>query len=116
MDGIPPGTNHHAAVRRVAKQTQDAADTAAEWQTAKRPDSPKRVMKTEMPAKTLHQSRQNELRTPHRPMRHGRDSRAARDSLSGAPLSRQPFRDHGCTGADTRQTDDPKPATPSNAR
>ena len=50
---IPPGTNHHAAVEKIAARTKAISDAAIAAQTAPRPAGPKRVMKAELQTKTI---------------------------------------------------------------
>jgi hypothetical protein len=53
---LPPGTDHHAATKRVAAQVQGAADSAIDAHIGPRPEGPKRVMNSELQTKTLHRT------------------------------------------------------------
>ena len=52
MKPLPPGMDHNAAVKRVAKQFQDAADTAIDNHVGPRPEGTKTTVTSEIAVKS----------------------------------------------------------------
>ncbi len=52
-NALPPGTNHHAQVKRVTAAVEGAANAAIENHVGPRPVGSKRVKNAVLPAKTI---------------------------------------------------------------